>query len=277
MMGTLTLRSFTCLTVADLLLAASCSSGTTDTTATTIAAVATSTSSIATSTTTTSQPPETTTTTTTAATTTTVAPTTTTVACPDFPRIAMSQSGADEDLEPGSYVVSWVLPKFTFTVSEPTQVWLGERFDNFGWGPIPDPAWQHPDLSYEALEFTTFDYLVSYDGESNVDLPEDPGAWLTEHPLLETGEAVTVMIDGYEGVQVDAVVVGSHPGTGDSVRFGGYANLRGQRWLPQGAAVRIVFVEVDDEPLWPILTATEDGFDDAATWSDTIIAGIDFC
>ncbi len=35
--------------------------------------------------------------------------------------------------------------------------------------------------------------------------------------------------------------------------------------------------EVADSPLWLILTATEDGFADAAAWTETVIAGIDFC
>ena len=137
---------------------------------------------------------------------------------------------------------------------------------------------QHPDMHYEALEFTNYDYLVSYAGESDVDLPEDVGVWFAEHPLLESSEPTTVTIDGHGGVEVDTVVLGSHPGTGDSVRFGGHkSNTFSQRWLKQGAAVRTIFFEVDEYPLWLILTSTEDGFDDAAAWANQIISGIEFC
>jgi hypothetical protein len=189
----------------------------------------------------------------------------------------MTMSGAGEDLEPGSYKVAWALPKFTFTPAETTTVWLGERFDLFGWRPVPAPSWQHPKEQYEALQFTEFSHLLSYDGESQLEIPEDPGAWLMEHPHLEASEATSVTIGGYEGVQVDVVVLASHPGAGDWLRFGGYENQPGQKWLPKGAGVRIIFVEVADSPLWLILIATEDGFADAATWSETVIAGIDFC
>ena len=245
---------------------------------TTVSTVATATTQPMTTTT---EAPTTTssTTTTTQPMTTTTAPTTTTAACPDLPSIGMSRTGTGEDVDPGAYKVAWAYPKFTFTVEEPTTVWLGDRFDLFGWKPIPIPQWQHPRMVHEwgALEFAGFDFLLSYDGESEVEIPDDLGEWLSLHPLLETTEPTAVTIDGNDGVQVDAIVVGSHPGTGDSVRFGGYDKLPGQRWLPQGAAMRIILVEVNDTPLWLLLTATEDGFDDATAWSDTIVAGIDFC
>lgn len=228
-------------------------------------------------TTTTTEAP-TTTTTTTQPTTTTTAPTATTAACPDLPSIGMTQTGAGEDVEPEAYKVPWRLPTFTFAVEEPTTVWLGEMLDLFGWRPSPMRAWQHPETLYEALEFTNYDYLVSYDGESDVDLPDDTGTWFVEHPLLDAGEPVAVLVSGYEGTQIDAVVIGSHSGTGDSMRLGGHkANSLSQRWVPLGAAIRIIEFAADDESLWLILTATEDGFDDAAVWTNTIIAGIDFC
>jgi hypothetical protein len=269
------LRSLVVLFCLTLLLTACGDTG--DTGSETTASSTTMEETTTTAATTTTAPVTTTTTTTQPTTTTTTAPTTTTAACPDFPSIGMTTTGLGEDVEPGTYQVAWAFPSFTFTVAEPTTVWLGDRFDIFGWRPNPIPQWQHPRMNYEALEFMDFDFLLSYDGESEIEIPDDPGEWLTQHPLWDASDSIAITIDGYEGVQVDAVVVGSHPGTGDSVRFGGYNDRPGQKWIPQGAAVRIIFVEVEDESLWLMLTAVEDGFDDAAVWADTVIAGIDFC
>jgi len=256
------------LTVVVLLLPA-CSDSADDSADTTLALTTT-----AVETTTTIAP---TTTTTLPPTTTTAATTTTKLACPDFPVVPDTQSGPGAEVEPGSYHMVWVLPDYSFTVADPTRMWLGERREWTGWKAIPEPAWHHPKMDYEDLEFSYYTFFVSYDGESEVELPEDPAVWLTEHPMLETTEPVAVAVDGHEGVQVDAIVLESHPDEGDWMRFAGNERSLHPYSLPLGAAIRFVFVEVDDQPLWFVLTSLEDGFDDAAAWADAVIASIEFC
>jgi hypothetical protein len=95
--------------------------------------------------------------------------------------------------------------------------------------------------------------------------------------MLETTEPVAVTVDGHEGVQVDAIVLDGHPDEGEKMRFAGNERIPFPRLLPVGAAIRFIFVEVADQPLWFVLTALEDGFDDAAAWADTVIATIEFC
>lgn len=184
----------------------------------------------------------------------------------------MAQSGAGEELEPGSYVVAWMPPNFVITVVDPTRAWLGERFDFIGFRPIPDPEWAHPDIGYEDLWIGAVTDFVSYDGESEIEVPKDPGTWLTEHPLLETTEPTAITIDGYEGVQIDAVVTGTHPDFEAHMRFPSWESL-----VPTGVAMRIIFFEVDHDAVWVILRASEAGFADATAWEDEILAGIDFC
>jgi hypothetical protein len=78
-------------------------------------------------------------------------------------------------------------------------------------------------------------------------------------------------------VQVDAIVLDSLPDEGEQMRFAGNERIPFPRLLPLGAAIRFIFVEVDDQPLWFVLTALEDDLDDAAAWADTMIATIEFC
>jgi len=184
--------------------------------------VSPATTAIASSTTTTSTTMPTTTTT-------TLITTTTTSACPaDLHAIAISTGPDGEDVEPGSYKVPWAPPDFVFTVSNPTKVWILYDYAGFEIQPIPYPEWQpqrRPPFLGE------FDFLVSYDGASVVELPDDPGAWLTGHPLLSSSSPESAVIDGYDGVQVDAKVLEGHPGMGSQLVLAGTDLRPGRRSL----------------------------------------------
>ncbi len=229
----------------------------------------TSTTTTSTPTTTTTQPPE----------------TTTTIACPPYTHsIEISTSLDGEDVEPGSYKVPWAGPDFVFTASNTTMLFIGYFHGWVGFNPIPYPEWKSAKFRTDALildEFD-FDYFYSYDAESKdkesrVDVPEDPVAWLTEHPSLDASDPMPAVIDGYEGVQVDVTALESTPGFGSNLIIAGYDHSVDTASLPKGARVRFIFFEVEDHPLWWMLTSTQEGFTEATAWSDEILAGIDFC
>jgi hypothetical protein len=180
----------------------------------------------------------------------------------------MSSDADGDEVEPGSYAVRWGPPDFVFTVSSSARVWMLYDWIGFEIQPIPYPDWQPPRL---IPFFGEFELMYSYDGESEIELPDDLTAWVTGHPLLDTSDPQSIVIDGYEGVQVDAKVLEGHPGFGSNVRFGDRQDLK------KDAMVRIIFIDVEGQTLWWILHSTEEGFADATAWSDEIIAGIDFC
>jgi hypothetical protein len=201
-----------------------------------------------------------------------MAVTTTTDACPDVPIVSFAYSNWRKEVEPGTYQVPLRSAKFTFTVAEPTRLYPMETMDEFGFEPIPEAEWKHPDRLFEDLLLRGLPTgFVSYDGESEIEV-DDFASWITEHPLLETTEPTMITVGGYEAAQIDAVVTGTHPAFKDRIRFDGWESL-----IPTGAALRLVFFEVDGVPLFFMLVSTEEGFEDGAAWADTIIAGIEFC
>ncbi len=107
--------------------------------------------------------------------------------------------------------------------------------------------------------------------------PEDPTAFILGHPYLDADEPKAVTVDGHEGVQIDAAVIGSPPDR-ESFKIGVRRAKRGlgALSLPEGAGVRIICVEVDDAMFWMVTVATLEGFEQAVEFSEGIIAGIDF-
>jgi hypothetical protein len=207
---------------------------------------------------------------------TTAAPTTATTESP-YPKLVPGRGEDEAPFEAGTYHVVWAGPDFDVTFSEKTIAQLdGMALTAMFLEPASGAEWEHPDNWDPPVVVAQFAYYFDYEGDSvdEVRTIEDPAAFVLGHPYLDSGEPVAVSIDGYDGLQFDAVVTGAAYES-DWMSFGVYVGSAPVS-MPVGSAVRILYFEGDDKPFWVLVTTTGAGFDEGTAFADEMLATIDF-